>query len=263
MYKLNLKYANKIIYSKDVIIDNNNERLHDIINKFVRDNIHEIKNSISESNDYYYLNSVLSTEDKLPFFIYLEPSSNPLNYDLDENGLLYIHSSTLDGLWSINSINKLRELQLVKWEGREITFSIALGIGAGGAFDTIVETFINILTSQPVTAIIAAKELVYFSVEGIKKLRKFSSKDSKNILRKTSQGWIKRGIYPRQLKDIILTSRQWNKEDLKRLFGTDETTVIAIMYSLGYKIVDRNTFEIDNSEEAIKFREKWDERINQ
>lgn len=42
MYKLNLKYADSILYSKDVIIGND-ERLHDIINKFVRDNVHEIK----------------------------------------------------------------------------------------------------------------------------------------------------------------------------------------------------------------------------
>lgn len=259
MYKLNLKYANKIIYSKDVIIDNNNESLHDIINKFVRDNIHEIKNSISESNDYDYLNSVLSTEDKLPFFIYLEPSSNPLNYDLDENGLLYIHSSTLDGLWSIDSINKLQDLNLITWEGREITFSIALGIGAGGFIDALVENFVNILTSTPVTAFINAKTLLDASAEGIQKVRDFGSEDSKKILRKTAQGWVKRGIYPRQFKEIILTNSHWNKEDLKRSFGTDERVVIAIMQSLGYIKIDRSTFEISETDEAIKSRERWNE----
>lgn len=262
MYKLNLKYANKIIYSKNVEIDTD-ELLNNFIDEFVKENVREIKDNLSDLDDQDYLSNLLSSENKLPFFVYLEPSSNPLYYDLDDNGLLYIHPTTTDAFWSINSINKLRELNLIEWEGSEISFSIALGTGAAGFFDTVVETFINILTSQPVTAMIAAKELFDFSAKGIKKLKKFSSNDSKKILRKTAQEWIKRGIYPRQLKEIILTSRQWNKEDLKRLLGTDETTVIAMMYSLGYKIVDRNTFEIDNSEEAIKSREKWNEIINQ
>lgn len=78
-------------------------------------------------------------------------------------------------------------------------------------------------------------------------------------MRKEAEGWVDKGIYPRQFREIILTKSHWDKTDLKRLFGTDEITVLAIMYSLGYDKINRSEFKKSDTNEAIESRKRWNE----
>lgn len=257
MYRLNFITGNKVAYTKSIESIEEDELLRITINNFVRDNCQEIIQSLDNSDSSDFTRQLLSSKKNIPFFIYLGTES-PISYDIDDNGLLYIHHTTEDGLWTINKIRKLEKLNLVTWNNSEINFAVAQGMGAAGFLGEAIHDLVIILVSSPITALINAKELANIGSNSINKIKNLGSKNSKKALTKLVKAWMDREIYPKRLKDIILTNRYWDRRDLEKLLGADEITVLALMYSLGYKKITRNTFERSETEEANELRRKWD-----
>lgn len=239
MYNLHFLSGNKVVFSKSVNIDKD-VNLHIALNRFIDDNINEINQSMDDSDNSQYTRQFIQKDEMIPFIVNLSENT-PIRYGLDDNGLLYGRITTTDeGFLTINKIEKIQKLNLVKWNNVDIEFRIGSGFGAAGPLNDIYSGIIHILISQPITALIVAHELLDISFEINRVIKR---KLNKNELKDLTQEWLSRRIYPRQLKEIILTSRLWNKNELQKLLGVDERAALAIMYSLGYIKIDRSTFE--------------------
>lgn len=257
MYNLHFLSGNKVVFSKSVNIDKD-VNLHIALNRFIDDNINEIDQSMDDSDNSQYTRQFIQKDEMIPFIVNLSENT-PIRYGLDDNGLLYSRITTTDeGFLTINKIEKIQKLNLVKWNNVDIEFRIGYGLGAAG-LEGIYNEIINILVSQPVDAILAAYDLLSIASDVHQRIKgKLNKKDLKVLAR----NWVSRGIYPPQLKAIILTNRWWNKNELQKLLGVDERVALAIMYSLGYIKIDRSTFERAETEEAKKARDLWDQAID-
>ncbi|CUW12358.1 hypothetical protein KSL4_0825 [Leuconostoc inhae] len=260
MYRFNFMVSNdETLFSREIENVDETELLCDILNDFIDKNQTKINDKLGADSKYQYIRQTLQEDSQHNFFIYVDDGER-LRYDLNEEGLLVYRLFSQDSLWTITSLKKLDAINIITWDKVNINFCISTGIGAAGPIDQFVNDLVSLLNSPQVTAVIQGIELFSISKKAAQKIHSFSSNEREAMFRKLAKDWVKRGIYKYQLKDIISRNKTWNGPTLQKLLGiVDEYSMLDIMYSLGYKKIDRTTYGWDDSENADIRRKKWDQ----